>query len=451
VLLKTEKQAMFSLALVYAFRMIGLFMILPVFSLYAEDYAGATPVLVGLAVGIYGLTQGLFQLPFGFLSDRVGRKKMIVLGLLLFCAGSVVAALAHSIYAIIAGRALQGMGAIAAVVMALAADLTREEMRIRIMAVIGMSIGLAFMFSMIMGPILASSVGISGIFWVTAGLALLSIFLILTITPTPEQQSFHRDAQLSVTDLSRVISNTELLRLDFGVFVLHMILSATFVLFPLVLRDHLGIVVDEHWKTYLPVFVLSILFMMPMILTAERKRKMKAMFLLGVGLVMLSEFGLYLFHEYLWVFAMLVLFFSGFNFLEASMPSLVAKIAPADMKGSAMGLFSASQFFGAFSGGLLGGTMLAYDTSQPAFYELGLIALLWVVVAVFMKNPKPVTSRIVSLKNMDDSALQAFRQQVALIPGVQDVSVYLEDRMAYLKIDKKVFADEDLNKLLVES
>ncbi len=442
---------MFSLALVYAFRMIGLFMILPVFSLYAEDYAGATPVLVGLAIGIYGLTQGLFQLPFGFLSDRVGRKKMIVLGLLLFCAGSVVAALANSIYAIIAGRALQGMGAIAAVVMALAADLTREEMRIRIMAVIGMSIGLAFMFSMIMGPILAGSVGISGIFWVTAGLALLSIFLILTITPTPEQQSFHRDAQLSVTDLSRVVSNTELLRLDFGVFVLHMILSATFVLFPLVLRDHLGVAVDEHWKTYLPVFVLSILFMMPMIITAEKKRKMKTMFLLGVGLVMFSEFGLYLFHEYVGVFAMLVLFFSGFNFLEASMPSLVAKIAPADMKGSAMGLFSASQFLGAFSGGLLGGTMLAYDSSQPAFYELGLIALLWVVVAVFMKNPKPVTSRIVSLKNMDDSALQAFRQQVALIPGVQDVSVYLEDRMAYLKIDKKVFADEDLNKLLVES
>lgn len=440
---------MFSLALVYAFRMIGLFMILPVFSLYAQDYAGATPVLVGLAIGVYGLTQGLFQLPFGFLSDRVGRKKMIVLGLLLFCTGSVLAALATSIYAVIAGRALQGMGAIAAVVMALAADLTREEMRMRIMAVIGMSIGLAFMFSMIVGPILAGSVGISGIFWVTAGLAILSIVLILTITPTPDQQSFHRDAQLSVADLSRVVSNFDLLRLDFGVFVLHMILSATFVMFPLVLRDQLGIAVDDHWKTYLPVFVLSILFMMPMILTAEKKRKMKLMFIVGISLVALSEFGLYLFHEYVWVFAMLVLFFSGFNFLEASMPSLVAKIAPADMKGSAMGLFSSSQFLGAFSGGLVGGTMLAYDSSHPAFFELGFIALLWVAIAAFMKNPKAVASRIVSLQDMDEAALQSFRQQVELIPGVQEVSVYLEDRMAYLKIDKKVFADEDLNKLLV--
>jgi MFS family permease len=175
------------------------------------------------------------------------------------------------------------------------------------------------------------------------------------------------------------------------------------------------------------------------------------MFMVGITLVALSEFGFYLFHEYLGVFAMLVLFFSGFNFLEASMPSLVAKIAPADMKGSAMGLFSASQFMGAFSGGLLGGTMLAYDSSQPAFYELGLLALVWVVIAAFMKNPKAVASRIVSLQDMDESALHSFRQNVELIPGVQEVSVYLEDRMAYLKIDKKIFADEDLNKLLVQS
>jgi MFS family permease len=450
VLLKTEKQAMFSLALIYACRMIGLFMILPVFSLYAQDYADATPVLVGLAIGVYGLTQGLFQLPFGFLSDRVGRKKMIVLGLLLFCAGSVLAALADSIYAIIGGRALQGMGAIAAVVMALAADLTREEVRMRIMAVIGMSIGLAFMFSMIMGPILAGSFGISGIFWITAALASLSIVLVLTITPTPLQQGFHRDAQLSLADLSRVVSNTELLRLDFGVFVLHMILSATFVLFPLVLRDHLGVAVDEHWKTYLPVFVLSILLMMPMILKAEKKSKMKLMFLVGITLVGLSEFGLYLLHEYVWVFAMLVLFFSGFNFLEASMPSLVAKIAPADMKGSAMGVFSASQFLGAFCGGVLGGTMLAYDSSQPAFFQLGLIATLWLVLALFMQNPRAVASRIVSLQDLDETGLNDFCQQIELLPGVQEVSVYQEDRIAYLKIDKKLFADEDLNKLMAQ-
>ncbi len=440
-MLKTEKQAAFSLALVYAFRMIGLFMILPVFSLYASDYSGATPVLIGLAIGVYGLSQGLFQLPFGFLSDRIGRKKMIIFGLLLFCAGSLVAAMADSIYQIIWGRALQGMGAIAAVVMALAADLSREEIRIRIMATIGMSIGIAFMISMILGPVLAASVGISGIFWITAILALLSIFIILFITPNPVQQKFHRDAQLSVVDISKILSNKELLRLDLGVFVLHMVLAATFVLFPLILRDQLQIEVLQHWKTYLSVFIISIVIMVPMIIVAEKKRKMKPMFLTGILVVALAEAGMYLFNGYVPMFIMLVLFFAGFNFLEASMPSLVAKISPADMKGTAMGLFSSAQFLGAFAGGLLGGLMLAYETQKTAFLQLTLLVVIWWLVAFFMKKPKAVTSRIVSLAEMDDDSITSFRQKVEQFAGVQEVTVYPEDKIAYMKIDKKIFDD----------
>jgi MFS family permease len=447
-LLKTEKRAMLSLALVYAMRMVGLFMILPVFSLYAQDYAGATPLLVGLAIGVYGLTQGLFQLPFGFLSDRFGRKRMIVIGLVLFALGSVLAALAQSIEMVIAGRALQGMGAIAAVVMALAADLTREEIRLRIMAVIGMTIGVAFMASMVLGPVLAASVGISGIFWITAVLALASIVIVLTVTPTPLKQGFHRDAQLSLSDLGRVISNRELLRLDFGVFVLHMVLAATFVIFPLILRDDYHLAVGEHWKTYLPVFLLSILVMLPMIVTAERKRRMRLMFISGVALVALAELGLAWADEYTLVFAMLVLFFGGFNFLEASMPSLVAKIAPADMKGSAMGLFSAAQFLGAFSGGVLGGVMLASGSLSSALMQLGLIVLAWFLVALGMKNPRPLTSRIVSLQGLDEEALARFQARALDLPGVQEVSVYIEDRIAYLKIDRKAFDDTSLDDLV---
>lgn len=447
-MLKTEKRAALSLALIYAFRMIGLFMILPVFSLYASDYSGATPLLIGLAIGIYGLTQGLFQLPFGFLSDRIGRKKMIVLGLLLFCAGSVMAAMADSINQIILGRALQGMGAIAAVVMALAADLTREEVRIRIMAMIGMSIGVAFMLSMVMGPVFAAKFGISGIFWITAMLAIVSIFIVLLVTPDPEQLSFHRDAQVSIGDISKVAVNRELLRLDLGVFILHMVLAATFVLFPLVLRDQLQVSVDQHWKTYLPVFVLSIFFMIPMILVAEKKRKMKSMFLLGVLLVAMAEVGLYLSSGYIAMFMMLVLFFAGFNFLEASMPSLVAKIAPADMKGTAMGLFSSAQFLGAFAGGMLGGVMLAYEVKSPAFLQLAMLVLLWWFVALFMKNPKAVTSRIVSLDDLDEPSILTFRQQAEQLPGVQEITVYLEDRIAYMKIDKKLFSDAAFESLM---
>ncbi len=447
-MLKTEKQAALSLALVYAFRMIGLFMILPVFSLYASNYSGATPVLIGLAIGVYGLTQGLFQLPFGFLSDRVGRKKMIVIGLLLFCTGSIVAATAASIQQIILGRALQGMGAIAAVVMALAADLSREEIRMRIMAIIGMSIGLAFMVSMIMGPILAASIGVSGIFWFTAALAGLSILVILFITPNPIQQRFHRDTQLSLSDISKVLVNRELLRLDFGVFILHMVLSATFVLFPLILRDQLHIEILQHWKTYLPVFVLSIFIMVPMIIVAEKKRQMKPMFLSGIMIVCLAEIGLYFFSGYSALFLMLVLFFAGFNFLEASMPSLVAKISPADMKGTAMGLFSSAQFFGAFSGGLIGGVLLAYDSLHEAFLQLALLVVSWWIIAFFMEKPKAVTSRIVSLGGLDEMAMLNFSEKAELLPGVQEITVYIEDQIAYMKIDKKLFDDDALANLM---
>ena len=447
-MLKTEKRAAASLALIYAFRMIGLFMILPVFSLYAQQYQGATPLLIGLAIGIYGLTQGLFQLPFGFLSDRVGRKKMIVIGLLLFAAGSAVAATAETIQQVVAGRALQGMGAIAAVVMALAADLTREEVRVRVMASIGMSIGLAFMLSMIIGPVLASNIGMSGLFWVTGGLALSSIVVLLFLTPDPVQERFHRDAEVSVSDIPRVLANRELLRLDLGVFILHLTLAGTFVLFPLVLRDQLALPVARHWEVYLPVFVISIALMLPMIISAEKKARMKPMFLLGITLVLLSELGMGWFGNFWALFAMLVLFFGGFNFLEASMPSLVSKIAPADRKGTAMGLFSTAQFLGAFVGGTFGGSLLALGKPGLGFLLLAILPALWLLVAVFMPNPRPVSTRLVSLAGWDPQAMQSFAEQVRQLAGVREVAVFPEDEEAYLKVERGVYDEEGLKRLL---
>jgi len=448
-MLKTEKRAAFSLSLVYAFRMLGLFMILPVFSLYADKFTSTTPLLTGLAIGIYGLTQGLFQLPFGFMSDRFGRKKVIVIGLLIFCVGSIVAAEADSIYQVIAGRALQGLGAIAAAVMALAADLTREEIRMRVMAIIGMSIGASFMISMVVGPLLAARYGLPILFWITAVLALAGIAVIVFITPNPHSQGFHRDTQLSLADVGQVLKNTDLQRLDLGIFILHLVLSATFVVFPLVLRDSLLIDETLHWKTYLPVFALSVLGMVPLIIIAEKFRKLKSMFLLGIGIVLLAEAGLALANSYDMAFIMLVLFFIGFNFLEASLPSLVARIAPAAMKGTAMGLFSSAQFLGAFAGGVVGGLLLASENYANGFLFLAGLVLIWLLVAASMKPPKMLASKIVSLKNMDDESVNLFLKEASLIKGVHEVSVYVEDQVAYLKVEKS-FDEQPLNELLAK-
>ena len=273
-----EKRAVVGLAGVYGFRMLGLFLILPVFALFAEHLPGATPFLTGLAVGIYGLTQALLQIPFGLLSDRIGRKPVIFGGLLLFALGSVIAALADDIWLVIVGRAIQGSGAIAAAVMAMAADLTREEHRTKAMATIGITIGASFMLAMLAGPVLGRLVGVSGIFWVTALLALLGIAVVALIVPTPMHSSVHRDAESVPAMFRRVLRNADLLRLDFGIFSLHLILTALFLAVPLILRD-LGLAPVHHSMLYLPVMLGSIAAMVPFIILAERRGLMKQVFL----------------------------------------------------------------------------------------------------------------------------------------------------------------------------
>jgi len=243
----TEQRAAFSLAGIYSLRMLGLFLILPVFALYAVDLEGVTPMLIGVAIGAYGLTQALLQIPFGMLSDRIGRKPVIVGGLIIFAIGSVVAALSDSIYGVIAGRALQGSGAIAAAVMALAADLTREEQRTKIMAMIGMSIGASFTLALVLGPIFNEWIGVSGIFWMTAVLALVGVYVALYLVPQPKKCQRHRDAEPVAGQFARVLSNPSLLRLDYGILTLHITITSVFLVMPLVLRDNLGIESASHW------------------------------------------------------------------------------------------------------------------------------------------------------------------------------------------------------------
>ncbi|WP_455376753.1 MFS transporter, partial [Kaarinaea lacus] len=337
----TERKSVYSLAGIYALRMMGLFMILPVFALYAEHLEGNTPALVGVAIGVYGLTQALLQIPFGMLSDRLGRKKIITFGLLIFAAGSVVAATADSIYGVIFGRALQGSGAIAAAIMALTADLTREENRLSAMAIIGISIGLSFMVSLVAGPVLNQWIGVDGIFWLTGILALCAILVLLFIVPNPVQSTFHRDAMTAPQQLKEVVKDKQLLRLDFGVMVLHMMLTATFVVLPLALRDVAQLATADHWLVYLPVMGLSMLTMIPFVILAEGKRRMKEVFGAAVMTLAVAEVVLVFMYQSVGgiVFSMF-LFFVAFNVLEATLPSLVAKMVSPDRKGTAMGVFS---------------------------------------------------------------------------------------------------------------
>jgi MFS family permease len=387
-----ERRATVGLASIFALRMLGLFLVLPVFALYGDSLHGATPMLIGLAIGAYGLSQALLQIPLGIASDRWGRRPIIVAGLLLFAFGSVVAATSESIYGVILGRALQGSGAIAAAVMALASDLTRDSQRTKIMAVIGMSIGASFLVALVMGPLVAAQWGLAGVFWLTGVLALGGILLMYTIVPVPERQLPSSRQPLS-RQFRQVLSNPNLWRLDLGIFVLHLILTATFVVLPIVLRDQLAVADAAHWQIYVPVLLVSVLFMVPILAFGERRRAMHRVLVYVVLALVIAQFGLAmsLALEPIWLLAALCLFFIAFNTLEASLPSLVSRYAPADVKGSALGVYSTSQFIGAFVGGIAGGAIYGMAGVEGVFAFCALAAIAWVGAAHGLTaTPRPI-------------------------------------------------------------
>lgn len=434
-----ETRAAFSLAGIFSLRMLGLFLILPVFALYAEKLGGVTPVLVGVAIGAYGLTQALLQIPFGMLSDHIGRKPVIIGGLLLFAIGSVVAAQADSIWGVILGRAIQGSGAIAAAVMALAADLTREDHRMKAMAVIGMSIGFAFALSLILGPILNSWIGVPGIFWLTALLALAGVGIALFVVPNPQVSSFHRDTEPVPAQFGRVLADRDLVRLDIGIMILHMGMTALFLVLPLSLRDLLGLESSSHWMVYLPVLVLSVILMVPFVVIAEKRRRIKRVFLASILALVLAQLGLFVFYQSIWgLVASLVLYFTAFNVLEATLPSLVAKMAPADSKGTAMGVYSTSQFGGAFLGGLMGGWMHANYGLQGVYLFAAAAMAVWLLAAYGMAEPNYLKSHLLRVGGMDAARARILQGQLLEIEGVGEAAVVAGDEIAYLKIDPKV-------------
>ena len=367
-----------SLALIFFLRMFGLFLILPVFALYARDLEGSTPTLIGIGLGIYGLTQASLQIPFGMLSDKLGRKPIILTGLILFIAGSLIAGFSDNMHVTIIGRALQGAGAVASAIMALAADLTREQHRTKAMAMIGMSVGLAFSLSFVVGPALVGSLKLSGLFFVTASLALFSIIVLFTLVPDPDLSEVHGETTVNPGLLKTVLTDYRLLGFDLGIFILHMILMANFVVIPAVLYDTLGIASSQHWLVYLPVLLLSLFLIVPFIIMADRKNLTNVFYTAAICLLLVAELLLALFNQYKWpVFILLTLFFVAFNYLEASLPSLISKSVQANRKGTALGVYSTSQFLGTFLGGLSGGILYQHYQAPGVFLLCAFAALIW--------------------------------------------------------------------------
>jgi len=444
-----ERKSAMSLAGIFGLRMLGLFLILPVFSPYAHNLAGAKehPMLVGVALGAYGLTQALLQIPFGMLSDRIGRKPVIAAGMLLFAIGSVIAASSDSITGVLLGRVIQGSGAVAAAIIALVADLTREEHRTKAMAMIGMTIGVSFMVSMVAGPVLGHLMGVSGIFWLTAALSLVSILFLYLVVPEPKRQVHHRDAEMTAGMLGKVLANGELLRLDFGVFVLHAALTAMFVVLPMVLMDpsHPLLSGAAQWKLYLPVMAGSFVLMIPMVIIAEAKRKMKQVFVLSIGLLAVAQIGMALWGASLGaIAASLFVFFVGFNALEATLPSIISKIAPASAKGTAMGVYNTCEFFGAFVGGVLGGFLYvpAQHNEAQAFYVIAGLLVLWFMAAMTMAPPRHVATRMLHIDVADGAAVKRLRQRLLAVNGVAEVEVFADEQVAYCKVDNKILDDD---------
>jgi len=447
---RLELRASIGLAGIYGLRMLGMFLILPVFAVYAEKLpGGSSHTLIGLALGVYGLTQAILQLPFGMASDYLGRKRVIYFGLLLFALGSFVAAYAQDIYMVIIGRSIQGAGAISAAVTALLADLTREEHRTKAMAMIGMTIGLTFALSLILGPALYYLISIPGIFAMTGVLALLAILVVKFAVPNPRASHFHSDAEAAPAKLWDVLRNRELARLNFGIFALHVVQMAMFVVVPFALRQTGGIDANHHWQVYLPVMIISFVFMVPPIIYGEKKAKLKEVFLGAVALMLVAQLAFVVAIDNFWgIFVVMSIYFVAFNILEASLPSIISKTAPAGAKGTAMGVYSTFQSFGLFVGGALGGLLSHYFGPSSVFvFGTGLIAV-WLVLAFGMKPLPAVKNLMFHVRKLSAEEARRLEKKLSEVMGVTEVMVIVEEGVAYIKVDSRRLDEGALRKLL---
>ncbi|MBV9575353.1 MAG: MFS transporter [Gammaproteobacteria bacterium] len=441
----TEKRAVLSLSFIMSLRMIGLFMVLPVFSLYAHGLIGATPLSIGLAMGIYGLSQAIFQIPFGALSDRFGRKPIIVLGLCIFSLGSLIAAFADSITWMIIARALQGVGAVGSTILAFIADTTREEQRTKAMAIAGITIGFSFSIAMFIGPILTKWVPINALFLLAALLGIVAIFALFSLAPAAPRPQWHRDTTPELKSFLTLFIQPELAKLNSGIFILHAIFTASFMVIPL---SFSGLSSDRQWQLYLPALLFAFIVSIFCMGFAERKQQLKHFFLGGIFTLTLAELILW-FSANNWAGMMigLSLFFAGFSLLEAFLPSLISRTAPASRKGSALGIYSCSQFFGIFVGGVLGGWLYGKFSFAGVYLFCITLSLFWFALAYFMQPPRYLVTQLLKLLPSQQAHWDNIAAKLQIIPGMLETTFIAEDGVAYLKMERATTKHPDFIRL----
>lgn len=439
-----EKKAVFGLGSIFALRMLGLFMIVPVFAIYGEQYQHATPFLIGLAIGIYGLSQAIFQIPMSIMADKYPRKPMIIAGLILFALGGAICALASDIYTLILGRFVAGSGAVSAVVMALLADITTEQNRTKAMATMGLTIAMSVMIAFGLGPMLTKLVNINGLFWLTSILAVLAMVMLL-IVPNPKRMLKHNLNSHSLAEQFRqILTMPNLNRLHLAIFSLHLTMTAMFTLLPKQFMQVLNLGVSQQGYVYLPLLLLGFIVAVPLIIIAEKKRKMRQIFLsslllLVLSLAMMAYFG----QTSVGLIAGLAVYFIGFNSLEATIPSWISKQAPVANKATVMGINSSCQFLGAFVGGALGGILLTEPVAF-AWVVLAGVALVSFGLIMPIVSPPYLTSFTVALPEQNH---QQFSDNLLNIDGIDEVVVMEKEGIAYLKLDKSQITDEKQQKI----
>lgn len=448
-----ERRAVAALSGIFALRMFGLFMLLPVLALHAESLDGNTPMLMGWALGIYGLTQAIMQIPFGVLSDRIDRRAAIALGLCVFMIGSVVAACSESVFGLIAGRALQGAGAVSAAILALVSDLTRSSQRTKAMAWVGISIGASFMLSFLVAPTLQYWIGVDGLFWGVAALTLLAIFVLYLRVPNLVRDDYgSRQSDSLFEMLAGTLKSPQLMHMNAGIFLSHMVLTTMFLVIPSLFRDVLGLPLVAHWKVYLPVLVLSVPGMFLLLRQTDSSYRALLVYRMAIGLLCTGLVLLAVNYAgsgtALWIAAALIVFFSGFNALEAMIPSLVSQMVRADARGKNLSVYSTFQFLGVFTGGVAGGWVLEVFGRYAVFWFAAGAVLLWMVLTLFQPKLSVRKTLEIDLGNFTDEQKTHLAVQIRQLQGVEGVNIFSGEPVGHLEVDPAVYNELHLQQLL---